>query len=145
LVDSYNCHRDRLALPTRRSSDLRILIAEDNELNSFMLQHILKGWGCEVDVVKNGRVALEYLEQQDYQLIMMDTHMPIMSGFEAIQEIKTNVNPRKAATPIITISDSVLTHEKAAAYEAGVDRVIGKPFDTNELYQKIATLISKRP
>ena len=68
-----------------------------------------------------------------------------MSGFEAIQAIKTNPNPLKAATPIITISASVLPHEQAAAYEAGADSVIGKPFDPNDLYQKIATLISKRP
>ena len=137
---------DEGATPSpQKFENVRILIAEDNELNSFMLQHILKGWGCEVDVVRNGRMALEHLEQRDYQLIIMDTHMPIMSGFEAIQAIKTNPNPLKAATPIITISASVLPHEQAAAYEAGADSVIGKPFDPNDLYQKIATLISKRP
>lgn len=121
----------------------RILVAEDNELNSFMLVHILKSWGCIVDVAQNGRIAVEYVNQHDYDLIMMDTHMPIMSGFEAIQEIKAHPDPRKAYTPIISISASVLEHEQAAAYEAGADRVIGKPFDPSDLHQKIEKLISK--
>src|SRR5690606_9827492 len=128
----------------RKFDNVRILVAEDNELNSFMLVHILKSWGCEVDVAKNGRIAIEYVNQHDYDLIMMDTHMPVMSGFEAIQEIKTHPNPQKAYTPIITISASVLQHEQAAAYEAGADSVIGKPFDPIDLYQKIDKLISKR-
>lgn len=122
----------------------RVLVAEDNELNSFMLVHILKSWGCEVDVAKNGRIAVEHVNQHDYDLIMMDTHMPIMSGFEAIQEIKAHANPKKAYTPIITISASVLPHEQTAAYEAGADSVIGKPFDPIDLHQKIDKLISKR-
>jgi len=132
-------------IPTLHQFDhVRILVAEDNELNSFMLEHILKSWGCEVDVAKNGHIAIEYVNQYDYDLIMMDTHMPVMSGFEAIQEIKTHPNPQKASTPIITISASVLEHEQAAAYEAGADSVIGKPFDPIDLYQKIDKLISKR-
>ncbi|MFD2596297.1 response regulator [Sphingobacterium griseoflavum] len=124
--------------------NLHILIAEDNDLNSFMLAHMLESWGCKVDNVKNGRLAVEKVNQSDYDLIMMDTHMPIMSGFEAIKEIKKNTNPQKAFIPIITISASVLEHEQAAAYEAGADSVIGKPFDPLDLHQKISKLINKK-
>ncbi|NGM64731.1 response regulator [Sphingobacterium sp. SGR-19] len=124
--------------------NVRILVAEDNELNSFMLLHILKSWGCKVDLAKNGKIALEYVNERDYDLIMMDTHMPVMSGFQAIQEIKTHPNLKKAYTPIITISASVLQHEQDAAYKAGADSVIGKPFDPIDLYHKIDKLISKR-
>jgi len=124
--------------------NLNILIAEDNDLNSFMLAHMLESWGCKVDNVKNGRLAVEKVNHTDYDLIMMDTHMPIMSGFEAIKEIKKNANPQKSFIPIITISASVLEHEQAAAYEAGADSVIGKPFDPLDLHQKISKLISKK-
>ena len=123
--------------------DVYILVAEDNELNSFMLVHILKSWGCQVDVVKNGKIALEYVCQNNYDLVMMDTHMPIMSGFQAIKEIKALPDKQKANTPIITISASVLQHEQAAAYKAGADSVIGKPFDPQDLYQKISKLIAR--
>ncbi|NGM90658.1 response regulator, partial [Parapusillimonas sp. SGNA-6] len=71
-------------------NDLKILIAEDNDLNSFILSHMLKTWNCDVTIVKNGRLALEALETSDYDVVLMDAHMPIMSGFEAIRQIRTN-------------------------------------------------------
>lgn len=124
-------------------NDLRVLVAEDNDLNSFMLAHMLRSWNCEVDIVKNGQLALEKVEHNNYDLILMDTHMPIMSGFEAIKEIKNHSAPEKHGIPIITISASVLEHEQAAAYRAGADGVIGKPFDPIELYQKIIAVTTK--
>ncbi|MGJ1205209.1 response regulator [Sphingobacterium lactis] len=122
---------------------MKVLVAEDNELNSFMLAHMLRSWNCQVDIVKNGRLALEKVESESYDLILMDTHMPIMSGFEAIKEIKNHIIPEKHGIPIITISASVLEHEQAAAYQAGADGVIGKPFDPIELYQKIIQVTNK--
>ncbi|MFZ4263378.1 response regulator [Sphingobacterium sp. HJSM2_6] len=122
---------------------LKVLVAEDNDLNSFMLAHMLRSWNCEVDIVKNGQLALEKVDSNHYDLILMDTHMPIMSGFEAIKEIKNSSIPEKHGIPIITISASVLEHEQAAAYRAGADGVIGKPFDPIELYQKIVAVTTK--
>jgi CheY-like chemotaxis protein len=92
---------------------------------------------------KNGQLALEKVDSYHYDLILMDTHMPIMSGFEAIKEIKNSSIPEKHGIPIITISASVLEHEQAAAYRAGADGVIGKPFDPIELYQKIVAVTTK--
>lgn len=120
--------------------NISVLVAEDNELNSFMLAHILQAWDCKVTVVKNGRLALEALEKEDYDLVLMDTHMPVMSGFEAIKEIRNNVDPKRRKTPIITISASVLEHEQQAAFQVGADEVIGKPFDPTELYKKITKI-----
>lgn len=122
---------------------LKILVAEDNDLNSFMLAHILKSWGCQVDLVKNGRQAVDHVSQQNYDLILMDTHMPVLSGFEAIREIKKMDHTQKTYIPIITISASVLEHEQAAAYEAGADGVIGKPFDPSDLHKKIRAILGK--
>ncbi|WP_270089539.1 response regulator [Sphingobacterium sp. SYP-B4668] len=123
---------------------LHVLIAEDNDLNSFMLSHILKAWDCDVDIVKNGKAVLENIEHRNYDLIMMDTHMPIMSGFEAIKEIKNHTDYEKANTPIITISASVLESEQAEAYDVGADGVIGKPFDAIDLYHKAIEVIEKK-
>lgn len=120
--------------------DLNVLLAEDNELNSFMLSHMLKTWNCQVDIVENGRLALEAYERTSYDIILMDTHMPIMSGFEAIKEIRNHNDSIKRKIPIITISASVLEHEQEEAFQAGADEVIGKPFDPTELHEKIAAL-----
>lgn len=121
---------------------LKVLIAEDNDLNSFMLAHILRTWNCEITIVKNGLIALETLKTKDFDLILMDTHMPIMSGFEAIAQIRTAESKQLRNTPIITISASVLEHEQKAAFEVGADDVIGKPFNPIDLYHKIVRLSS---
>lgn len=131
------------ALQLENFNSVKILVAEDNELNSIMLVHILESWGCIVDTVKNGRQAVDHVNNHDYDLIMMDTHMPIMSGFEAIKAIRKHKEAAKSLTPIITISASVLEHEQASAYEAGADAVIGKPFNPTDLHKKITQLTAK--
>src|SRR5690606_5495894 len=121
-------------------SDVRVLLAEDNELNSFMVTHMLKTWGITVDAVKNGKEALDKLEDTPYSLILMDAHMPVMSGFEAIKTIRSDHREEIRQIPIISISASVLQREQQAAYAAGADAVVGKPFDPVSLYQLIKTL-----
>ena len=121
----------------KKLDKLKILVAEDNDLNSFMLAHILRNWKCDVTIVKNGSLALEALEADPYNLVLMDTHMPVMSGFEAITAIRNSINPKLKTIPIITISASVMEHEQKAAFEVGADDVIGKPFNPTELYNKI--------
>ncbi|HLS37303.1 MAG TPA: response regulator [Sphingobacterium bovisgrunnientis] len=121
----------------QKLSQLKVLVAEDNDLNSFMLAHMLRTWECEVKIVKNGRFALEALDAEHFDLVLMDTHMPVMSGFEAITEIRNNLDHKRSTIPIITISASVMEHEQKAAFEVGADDVIGKPFNPIELYNKI--------
>src|SRR5690606_28072800 len=121
----------------QKLSQLKVLVAEDNDLNSFMLAHMLRTWECEVKIVKNGRFALEALDAEHFDLVLMDTHMPVMSGFEAITEIRNNLDHKRSTIPIITISASVMEQEQKAAFEVGADDVIGKPFNPIELYNKI--------
>lgn len=128
----------------KKLTGTKVLVAEDNELNAFMLAHMLKSWDCAADVVKNGQSALDHVDENHYDVILMDTHMPIMSGFEAIKLIKKHKNPVKQRIPIITISASILEHEQAAAYDVGADYVIGKPFDPVDLYDKIKMSLEKK-
>lgn len=125
-------------------SDFKVLVAEDNDLNSFMLSHMLKTWNCEVTIVKNGRQALNALECQDFDLILMDTHMPVMSGFEAIMKIRNHPDSQKRRISIFTVSASVMEHEQKAAIDVGADEVIAKPFDPADLYNKIVNIYKKR-
>ena len=138
LQESLNKKEDNLLYTQlQKLSHLNILVAEDNDLNSFMLAHMLRTWDCNIKIVKNGRLALETLDKEHFDLVLMDTHMPVMSGFEAITEIRNNLDPLRSNIPIITISASVMEHEQKAAFEVGADDVIGKPFNTIELYNKI--------
>lgn len=120
-----------------------ILIAEDNELNSFMLANILKSWNCEITLATNGLIALEEISKKKIDLVFMDAHMPLMSGFEAIKEIRRNPDPITANMPIISISASVLQAEQQEALDAGANEVVGKPFDPIKLYKTIDALLSK--
>ncbi len=124
--------------------NLKILVAEDNELNSFMLANILRTWNCQIETASNGKIALEKVEEKKFDIIFMDSHMPIMSGFETIRRIREHTNPDIANILIISISASVLEAEQQEALEAGANKVIGKPFDPNHLHAIIKKLLRKR-
>ncbi|MNY34090.1 Sensory transduction protein regX3 [compost metagenome] len=108
-----------------------------------MLANILKSWNCEITLATNGQLALEEINRKKIDLVFMDAHMPLMSGFEAIKEIRRHPNPTIANMPIISISASVLKAEQQEAMDAGANEVVGKPFDPIKLYKTIDALLSK--
>lgn len=113
--------------------DLRILLAEDNDINRLYATSILKMWGCSADVAENGYVALEKVRNNDYDIILMDIQMPVMDGFEASKAIKMSGAP-KNQIPIIalTANSSAIDIEKCLA--AGMTDCIGKPFTPENLF-----------
>jgi len=118
-------------------SNLKILVAEDNPINKFLIIKILQGWQVQLDVVENGQEALDKLKENDYDLILMDTFMPVMNGLEAIKLIREGYAPGKENIPIITFSAAVLDTDKETAIAAGANDVISKPFEPATLYKKI--------
>ena len=121
-----------------------VLMAEDNPINQFVAIKILKNWNIAVDVAENGVEAVEKLKNRDYNLILMDTHMPVMNGIEATRIIRTEFTGPKKDTPIISFSASVIDYEKQEALDAGVNDFIEKPFDPKALHDKIYKLIGKQ-
>lgn len=118
-------------------SGLRILVAEDNPINKFLIVKILKDWQVVPDVVENGKDALEKLKEADYDLILMDTFMPVMNGLDAIKLIREGFVKGKENIPIITFSAAVLETDKQTAIDAGANDVVSKPFELDILHQKI--------
>lgn len=123
--------------------DVSILVAEDNPINKFLIVKILKGWNIEADVVENGKEALDKLLENHYDLILMDTFMPVMNGLEATKLIRQNHIPGKQHIPIITFSAAVMENDKKAAIDAGADDVLSKPFELGILHQKITQFTAK--
>ncbi|WP_443937803.1 response regulator [Pedobacter sp. MW01-1-1] len=115
----------------------KVLIAEDNQINKFLIVKILTRWDVETTVVENGQEALDILKENDFHLILMDTYMPVMNGLEAIKKIRLGHIPGKEQIPIITFSAGVLDKDKETALMAGANDVVGKPFKVNTLHQKI--------
>ena len=116
---------------------LRVLVAEDNPINKFLIIKILKDWEVIPDVVENGKEALDKLRESDYDLILMDTFMPVMNGLDAIKLIREGFIEGKENIPIITFSAAVLETDKQTAIDAGANDVVSKPFELEVLHEKI--------
>jgi PAS domain S-box-containing protein len=121
--------------------NLRVLLAEDNFVNQFAATNLLKKWNVIVDVAENGEVALEKLAANDYDLILMDTYMPVMNGYETTRKIRTEFKGGKQSIPIVSLSAAVLEEEVRQAKEAGMDAQINKPFNPKILYKTIHNLV----
>jgi PAS domain S-box-containing protein len=121
--------------------NISVLVAEDNLVNQFMLGKILKEWNVTVDMVDNGRKALDKLRQNDYDLILMDTHMPEMSGYQTAKTIRVDFEEPKRSVPIISLSAASYDHEQQQAISSGMNEVLAKPFLPYELHEKMAKLL----
>jgi len=123
-------------------TNVRVLVAEDNLVNQLILSKLLKDWKAVVDVVDNGLKAIDKLKQADYDMVLMDTFMPEMNGFETARAIRTEFDEPKRSVPIISLSAAALDHEKAGAISAGMNDVLTKPFQSHELHYKIKNLLN---
>jgi PAS domain S-box-containing protein len=124
--------------------NISVLVAEDNMVNQFMLSKILKDWQIEVDMVDNGRKALDKLATKHYDIILMDTHMPEMNGYEAARNIRVDFVEPKRSIPIISLSAASFGHEQQEALTAGMNDVLSKPFQPYQLHEKMSRLLLKR-
>jgi signal transduction histidine kinase len=124
--------------------DVLILLAEDNSVNQFIALKMLKEWNAKVDIAFNGLEAFEKLKTNNYNLVLMDTHMPVMDGIEATKKIRAEMTGFKKDIPIVSFSASVLEREISEAKDAGADDFIGKPFEPKILNSKIHKLLDKR-
>lgn len=124
--------------------NVRVLVAEDNMINQFMVTKMLKDWNIEFDVAENGYKAIEKLKEQDFDLVLMDTHMPGLNGYQATRVIRMDLDEPKRSIPIISLSASAFEHEQVEAISAGMNDVLPKPFEAYELHNKIAKLLHGR-
>ena len=115
-------------------SGLRILLAEDNKLNVLVAKEELSDAipGVVVDVAVNGKLALDMVQQNDYDLILMDVQMPVMDGYETTRAIRALANG-KSRTPILAMTANVMEAEVQQCLDAGMDGFVPKPFKQEEL------------
>ncbi|WP_316783969.1 response regulator [Pedobacter frigiditerrae] len=121
-----------------RLSGFSILLVEDNDLNVMVAQSFLKNWGAEVDVAKDGKQALDMLDINKHQLILMDLHMPVMDGFEASK----NIREKGINIPIIALTANNKKDVEEQVKKVGINDIIVKPFLPDELYQKVLSYIN---
>ncbi len=118
--------------------NLRILVAEDNSISQFMIKKVLSAWNIDVDIVDNGEMVLAKVNENKYDLILMDTYMPVMGGFEATRIIRSQQTDEINRIPIISLTASILEEERTEALRSGANEVLTKPFDPEILHNRIA-------
>ena len=111
-----------------------VLVAEDVELNQYLVRHIMESWGFTVDVVNNGREAVAMVEKNKYDLVLMDIQMPEMDGIEATRAIRQLGDPVKAAIPIVALTANALKGDSEKYLSAGMNDFLPKPFNEQKLF-----------
>lgn len=118
----------------------RFLVAEDNEVNQQLVDHVLRKGGGEVQLAGHGEEAVNYLRQGGvYDLIIMDLQMPVMDGYTATRFIRQEL---ALSTPIIAMTATALVGEQLRCFEAGMNDYMTKPFEFTELYKRITALLA---
>ncbi|KAJ51998.1 CheY-like chemotaxis protein [Clostridium tetanomorphum] len=115
--------------------NIKILVAEDNLVNQMVISELIKILGWEGKVVNNGKQAIEELENDNYNLVLMDISMPEMNGLEAMKIIKSK--KRFKEIPIIALTAYALVEDKEKLIELGMDDYLSKPIDKERLYYMV--------
>ena len=122
------------------SKNIKVLVVEDIALNQLLMKTLLDDFGFERDIASNGKIAIEKLQNNTYDIILMDLQMPEMDGFEATDYIR---NTMKLNIPIIALTANVTTADLEKCKAVGMDDYISKPVEEKILYQKIVNLVKK--
>jgi len=117
----------------------RILIVDDDELVLMALNELLRPEGYEIHAVSGGAEALQKLDQDGYDLLMLDVIMPEMDGFELCKKIRTKDNYRE--TPIIFLTAKSREEDRAMGLEAGANLFLSKPISPDKLIEMVSDTI----
>ncbi|MBI3510633.1 MAG: response regulator [Bacteroidetes bacterium] len=125
-----------------RTSSLRILLVEDNEMNRELMRILFQKKQITIDMAEDGRIALKMLEKNKYDVILMDIKLPEMDGYEVTRRIRI-INQWKNV-PVIAVTAHAIEGEKEKCLAAGMNDYVSKPVDPDELYSKIIYWTGKK-
>jgi signal transduction histidine kinase/DNA-binding response OmpR family regulator/ligand-binding sensor domain-containing protein len=122
---------------------LRILLAEDNIVNQKLASRLLEKHGHNVVIAANGRQALQRLENEEFDLVLMDVQMPEMDGFETTAMIRKMEEATGAHLPIVAMTAHAMQGDKERCLAAGMDGYLSKPLNVNELLVVVQAVLEK--
>ena len=132
-TQELSIHKKPSKTDTHDSKNIKILMAEDNEFNQLMQKAILEKQNYHVTIAENGQLACEYIQQDHYDLILMDMQMPILSGTDATIKIRQ----MGYTQPIIAMTANAYQEDQQLCLEAGMDSFLTKPLDIDQLIAEI--------
>jgi len=132
---------DNTELPEHENklANIKILLADDNEMNREVTIAMLEILGCEVDAAVNGEDAVQKSQKNSYDIVLMDCQMPLKDGFEATRDIRRLEQDVGRRQVIIALTANALSGDKENCLNAGMDDFITKPFS----YEQIEALLMK--
>ncbi len=123
---------------TQQTATKRILIAEDNEPNRYLLKTMVTTLGYDADEASNGEQAWQYWSRGNYCLVLTDINMPLLNGFELAEKIRHAEQQTKQHMPIIAVTARAMNDDIQRCYQHGMDDFLGKPFQLNDLQTLLA-------
>lgn len=120
-----------------RFANARLLVAEDIAINREIIRALLANYGIEADLARDGIMAIDMVEQNNYDLVLMDVQMPLMDGLEATRQIRAMTDPARSRLPILALTAHALKEDRQACYDAGMNGHIIKPIDPDNLYDSL--------
>lgn len=128
---NHNTQKPKLL---KSEDKIKILLVEDNPLNQKLAIRVLSKFGFEPDLAENGKIATEMVQENEYEVILMDLQMPVLDGYQTTEFIRNKLNIK---TPIIAMTAHSLIGERDKCISVGMDDYIPKPFVPQELFEKI--------
>jgi len=123
--------------------NLRLLAAEDNPTNQQVLAAVMESLGIDIDIVADGKQAVEAWKHGGYDLVLMDIQMPVMDGIDAARAIRgIEVEEQRKRTPIVALTANALTHQVEEYMAAGMDGHVAKPIEIAKLYEAISAALT---
>jgi CheY-like chemotaxis protein/HPt (histidine-containing phosphotransfer) domain-containing protein len=122
------------------SRSLKILVAEDTLFNQKFIQRLLDRWNHQFTIVRDGRQALDALNNESYDIVLMDVQMPNLNGLEATKAIRIEEQQSKAHIPIIAMTAHAIKGDRERCLDAGMDEYVSKPIDSDKLFNAIERL-----
>lgn len=122
---------------------MKLLIVDDNPINQKFLYYSLKKY-FEIETAYNGLEAVNIMEKQNFDVVLMDLSMPVMDGAEATRQIRESIQFRNKHIPIIFVTTNDFEHERIRCMENGADDYLIKPIDIDELINSIDFHLKKK-
>ena len=121
--------------------NIALLLADDDQINRFVISQMLSNWNIQADEAENGLDAFNKVKFKKYDIILMDIHMPVMNGIETTRMIRNESSELNKSIPIVAFSASIMEKDREEGRAVGIDAYIQKPIEPADLYAQISSLL----
>ncbi len=120
---------------------IRVLLADDDETNQLLAGTILDSWKVKYDMANDGKEALKCMEKNKYDVVLMDIHMPVISGLDVVKQVRSDPDHRNANAKFIAVTANIIKSDLRTYQDAGMENYLIKPYREEGLFNKICNVL----